>query len=160
MLTLGLGRLNNKIDEAAGNRDLSRRDGATGHEFLCLADVKTAGVMRGLGDRQRIEGNRLFFQGTIAIGVDRAGAKDADVDFEAAIEHELLAVDGLNGDVVGSVISGRLIDFAGFDPGIDEGAQANAREIAWPARRDRSIKTRYLPLREADGLRQALAQKG
>src|SRR5712692_2368942 len=133
MLAFWIGRLDDQIDETRGNSDVFWRDRPTGDELLRLANDQTATVMRGLGDRERIEGNRLFGQGTIAILVDGAGTKNADVDPEAAIEHEFLAVDVLDSDVVRRVVTGGLVDFARLDPGIDELMQANTRQVSRPA---------------------------
>ncbi len=90
--------------------------------------------MRRLGDRQGIEGNRLFVQRTVSVLVDTGSAKDTDVNLEASIEHELLTVQRLDRDVVGCVVTRRLVDFPGFEPGIDECAEANTREVSRPAR--------------------------
>ncbi len=65
MLAFWIGRLDNEIDKTRGNSDVFWRDRPTGDELLRLANDQTATVMRGLGDRERIEGNRLFGQGTI-----------------------------------------------------------------------------------------------
>src|ERR1700737_3244828 len=73
MLAFRIGPLNNQIDETARNRDELRRNGTAADELLRLADHEAMRGMRRLGKRQRIAGNRLFFHGTIAVGVTRAG---------------------------------------------------------------------------------------
>src|SRR4030088_2358524 len=142
MLAFWLGRLDNKVDKSARDSHMPGLDRAAADEALCLADDETTGIMRRLGDRERIQGNGLVIQRTIAVRIDGTGAKDADVNLEAAIEHELLIVDALDGDVVRRMVSCRLVDFAGFEPGIDERPEADARQVARPARRDRSIERR------------------
>ena len=62
MLAFGLGRLDDEIDQAARDGDLPGRDGTSSDELLGLANDEATGVMRRLGDRQRVEGNRLFVQ--------------------------------------------------------------------------------------------------
>src|ERR1700694_1569608 len=160
MLALGIRGLNDEIDETSRNSDELRRNGAAADELLRLADDEAMRVMRRLGNRQRIEGNRLFFHGAIAVGVNRAGAKNPDVDREAAIEHEILIVNALNRDIVRRVITGGLIDFAAFDSRIDERPEADARQVSGPARGNGSKERRALALRQADGLCEALAQEG
>src|SRR6266550_5184241 len=139
MLALRIGRLHDQVDEAARNRDLSWRDGAARDELFGLADDDAVRVMRRLGDRQRVEGDGFVLQGTITLIVDGAGAKNANVQLEAAIEHEVLAVNRLDRDVVRRMFAGRLVDFAGFDPGIDEGSQADPRQVSGSAGGDGSI---------------------
>src|SRR3989442_7219689 len=134
MLAFGIRRLKDKIDETAGNSYLSWRDRAAGDKLLRLANDDTPGVMRRLGDREGIQHHGFFVHCAIAIGVDFAGAKDADVNLEASIEHELLTVQRLDRDVVGRVVTDRLVDFPGFEPGIDECAEPDTREVSRPAR--------------------------
>src|SRR3989442_6932801 len=139
MLAFRLGRLDNEIDEAAWNSDVPRRDGPAGDEVLRLADDETPVVMCRLGDCEGVQGDGLFVEGTIAIRVDLARTKDADVNREAAIEHEVLVVNALNGDIVRRVLTSRLVDFAAFDPRINERPQPNSRQVSGTARRNGSI---------------------
>src|SRR5258708_5183646 len=134
MLAFGIRRLNDQIHDTTGDSYLSCRDRSPGNKLLRLANHDTPRVVRRLGDCERIRGNRLFFHGAISVLVDTGGAKDADVNLEASIEHELLTVQRLDRDVVGCVVTGRLVDFPGFEPGIDESAEANTREVSRPAR--------------------------
>jgi len=159
MLAFGIRRLDNEIDQTTGNSYVSWRDGSTGDELLRLADDETARVMRRLGEGERIQGHRLFFQRAIAVLVDRAGTKNADVNLEAAIEHEVLAVNALDGDVVRCVVAGGLVDFATFDSGINESPEADSGQVPGPARGNRTIERGDLPLWQAHGLGQALAQE-
>src|SRR6202022_4807639 len=124
MLAFGIRRLDHEIDKTAGNGYLSWRDSSTSDELLRLTDDETARVMRRLGDGERIQGHRLFFQRAIAVLVDSAGTKNADINLEAAIEHEVLAVNALDRDVVRCVVAGGLVDFATFDSGINESPEA------------------------------------
>src|SRR2546422_8569894 len=139
MLPSRLGRFDDEVDEAAWNSDVPRRDGPSGDEVLRLADDEPPVVMRRLGDRKSVEHHRLFVHGTIAVRVDVAGAEDADVDLKAAIEHEVLVVNALNGDIVRRVLTSRLVDFAAFDPRINERPQPNSRQVSGTARRNGSI---------------------
>src|ERR1700694_203193 len=90
---------------------------------------------------------------------DAAGPKNADVDLEAPVEHVLLAVDDLDRHIVRRVVARKLVDFAGFNPGIDERAEPNPSQISRPASRNGSIKARKLPLGQADGFGQAVSQE-
>ena len=60
MLALRLGRLDDQVDEAAGDGDLPGRDRAARHEPLGLANHDAIRVMRRLGDRQRVERDGFF----------------------------------------------------------------------------------------------------
>src|SRR5260370_12714315 len=96
MLPFRLGRLHNEIDKGAWNGDVPGRDRAAGDKLLRLADDETTGVMRRLGDRQSIKHHRFVVERAIAILIDRAGAKNTDVDLEAAVEHGFLALNAFD----------------------------------------------------------------
>src|ERR1700694_975040 len=159
MLAFRIGGLHDQIDETSGNRDEPGRDGPAGDELLRLADDEAVRVMRRLGDRERIEGSRSLFHGAVAVEINGAGAKNPDVDLEAAIEHELLIVNALDRDVVRRVVTGGLVDFSSLDSRIDKRPEANPRQVSGPAGGNGSIERRDLPLRQADGLGEALAQE-
>src|SRR2546423_10897632 len=142
MLTFGIRRLDNEVNEAAGNGDVSWRNGSSRDELFRLANDETPTVMRGLSDRQRIQHHRFFVHGAIAVLIHRAGTKYADVDLEAPIEHEVLIVNALDRDVVRGPLARRLIDFSSFDPGVDECLEPDAAQISGSAGGDGSIKTR------------------
>ena len=57
------------------------------------------------------------------------------------------------------MIYGRLIDFAAFNPWIDECPQADFREISWPAGGDGAIERGQLALRQAHGFGQPRTKK-
>src|SRR5438094_5722413 len=141
VLALRVRRLDDEIDQGAGHGDLLGWDHTARDELLRLADDHTAGIAGGLRDRQRVQGNGFVVQGTIAILIDAAGPKNPNVDLEAAIEHEVLAVDALDRHVVRRTVPCRLVHFPGFDPWIDERSQANATEISWTPGGDGAIKT-------------------
>src|ERR1700737_1225614 len=139
MLALWLGRLDDDVDETAGDGDLSWRDRAARYELLRLADHDAVRVMRRLGERQGIEHHRLFVHGAITVGVDGAGPENANVDLEAAIEHEIVPVDPFDRDVVRRAVTRRLVDLAALDPRVEERAQADPCQVARPACCNRTI---------------------
>jgi hypothetical protein len=123
------------VDQHAGHLDLAGLQAAALGHLLHLGDDDAAAVVRGHGQRQGLERQRLALQRQVAVQVGRGGADQRDLDREGLVEQRLLAVDV---DQAHAARPGALVELAAAMARVDEGTQADARQVAGsPARRCR-----------------------
>ena len=144
----GLGH-HDAVDQNAGDLDLARIEAAALGDALDLRDDDAAGIVRGHGDGQRLQRQRLLLHGEIAVGIGGGGADDADVDRKRLVEQAFLAAER---DQLDHVLSRAGVELAAAVARIDEGAQADAREMAGPVRRDVAKQMGDDALRQIIGL--------
>ena len=144
-MVLGLLGDDDAVDQHARDLDLPRRQAAALGEALDLHDDDAARVARRHGDRLRLERERLALHRHVAVGIGGGAAHDADVDRERAVEQVLLAVDRHQRH---ELLLGARVDPAAAVARIDEGAEADARELARLARGDVAEQVRDHALRQ------------
>ena len=142
-------RHDDAVDENAGYLHVPRTERAALGDALDLHDHEAAGISRRHGDRQHLQCQRLFLHGDVAVGIGRRSPDDADVDRERAIEEELLALDVHR---TNEIFLGAFVDLAAAVARVDEGAEADAREMSGPPGRDVAEEMRDDALREVVGL--------
>ena len=137
------------VDQHARHLDLARVERAALGDALDLGDDDAAAVVRGHGDRQRLERQRLTFHGQVAVAVAGGRADDPDLDRERLVEEHLLAVDLEQAD---QILVRRRIDLAAAVARVDEGAQADPAQRSRLAGGDVAEQVRDHSLRQVVGL--------
>ena len=89
------------------------------------------------GEVEHVEVGALLGEGDVAVGIGIRPAQESDVDGERAVAHDLAAVDLQD---VGERARSRGVHPATAMPGVDEGAQPDVGEQAWPPGADLAIE--------------------
>ena len=140
------------IDQDAGDLDLARVQAAALGDALDLHDDAPAGVVRGHGDRERLQRQRLALHRDVAVGIGGGAAHDGDVDRKRAVEEILRPVDLHQADEVG----GRAgVELAAAVPRIGERVEADPGEMAGLAGGDVAVEMGDDALRQVVGLDRA-----
>ena len=142
-------RHDDAIDEYAGYLHLARIERAAFGDAFDLRDDDAAGIARRHGDGQRLQRQRFLLHGQIAVGIACCRADDADMDRETFVEKIFRAVDFHDAH---DVFRRARIELAAAVARIDEGSEADARDMARPVRRDVTEEVRDHALRQIIGL--------
>ncbi len=105
--------------------------------------------MRRHGNGKSLQRQRFLLHGEIAVGIAGGGANDADVDRKRLVEQALLTAQRNQLD---DVLGGAGVELAAAVARIDEGAHADARDMAGAARRDVTKQMGDDALRQIIGL--------
>ena len=142
-------RHHHAIDHHARHLHLPRIERAALGDALDLRDDDAAGIARRHGDGQSLERQRLLLHGQIAVGIAGGRPDDPDIDREGPVEQAFLAVDV---DEADEVLLGPVVELAAAVARIDEGAEADARDMPGPMRGDVAEQMRDHALRQIVGL--------
>ena len=149
-LLVVLGRADHdRVDQDAGDFDLAGREHAARGRPLDLGDDHAAGVLRGLRDRQRVQGHRLMLHGDVALGVGGGAAQQSHIDRDRRQEQVVLAGQG---DDLQDVLGSARVEPPALEPRVDEGADPDPGDDARTAGRDVPEPVRDHALRQAVGL--------
>ena len=136
----------------ARDLDLTRVQAAALGNTLDLHDNAAPGVVRGHGDGQRLQRQRLALHRDVAVGIGGGAAHDADIDRKCAVEQILLPVDVHQADEVG----GRpVVELAAAVPGIGKRIEADPGQMARFTGGDVAVEMGDDTLREVVGLYRA-----
>ena len=126
-------RHDDAIDEYARYLHLAWIERAAFGDTLDLRDDDAAGIARGHGDGERLQRQRFLLHCEITVGIAGRRADDADMDRERLVEEIFRAIDFHDAhDVLGRA----RIELAAAVARIDEGSEADARDVARPVRRN------------------------
>jgi hypothetical protein len=137
------------VDQHAGHLDLAGLQAAALGHLLHLGDDDAAAVVRGHRQRQGLERQRLALQRQVAVQVGRGGADQRDLDREGLVEQRLLAVDV---DQPHQLVGGLRVELAAAQARVDEGTEADARQVPRSPRGDVAVEMGDDALRQVPGL--------
>ncbi len=137
------------VDQDARNLDLTRVQAAALGDALDLDDDDAAGIVRGRGDREYLQGEGLLFHRDVAVGVGGRAADDPDIDRKRFVEQVVDSADRHERD---QFFGGAGVELAAAKAGVDERAQPDARELAWLVGGDVAVELRDHALRQVVGL--------
>ena len=105
--------------------------------------------MRGHGDRQSLQRQRLLLHSDVAVRIGRGAANDADIDRKGLVEEIFLAIDFHQANDIARSL---LVQLATAEARIDEGAQPDAGQSARLASGDVAKQMGDDSLRQVVGL--------
>ena len=137
------------IDQHAGDLHLTRVERAAVGHPLHLRDDDAAAIVGGHRNGQRLQRQRLFFHGHVAVEVGRGATDDAHMNREGLVEQVVLAVDGHQ---VHQLFPGDRVDLAAAKTRVNKRTQTNAGQRAGLAGSDVTKQVRDHALRQVVGL--------
>ena len=143
----GIGQ-HHAVDQNAGDTHQVRTQYVTVGQPLDLHHDQAAGVVHGLGDRQRFQMQGLALHGDVALGVGGGAAQKGRMDGEGLVKKVLLAVDLHHPD---QVFDGAAVEFPAVDTRVREGVQAHRGQRTGSPGRDVSVQMGDDALRQVVG---------